>query len=110
LLLAAGIVGGEAVFGRHMTAEALLGGLLLCVALSPAATSVEQRLAPLGRLAIGVYFVHLLGVKIVEALANKLHYEASWQLDVFTLIAAAVLSLLTAALLARRRATAWLVT
>jgi surface polysaccharide O-acyltransferase-like enzyme len=110
LLLAASILGLEAFLGRQLTAEALLGGLLLCVALSPTSTRIENFLAPLGRFAIGVYFVHLLWIKIVESLASKLHYQASWRLDLFTLLAAAFLALLTAALLSRHRATAWLVT
>jgi surface polysaccharide O-acyltransferase-like enzyme len=110
LVLIAIVVAGEAVYGRQMTAEALLGGLLLCVALSPAATSLEQALAPLGRLAIGIYFVHLLWIKIIEAVANKLHFEPTWQLDLFTLLATSALALVTTVLLARHRATAWLVT
>jgi surface polysaccharide O-acyltransferase-like enzyme len=110
LILIAIIVGGEAIYGRQMTAEAMLGALLLCLALSPTATSLEQTLAPLGRLAIGIYFVHLLWIKIVEALANKLHFEATWQLDFLTLAATSTLAVATALLLARHRATAWLVT
>jgi surface polysaccharide O-acyltransferase-like enzyme len=110
LALIAIIVAGEAIYGRQMTAEVLLGGLLLCLALSPAATSVEQALAPLGRLAIGVYFAHLLWIKIVEAVANKLHFDPSWQLDLLTLLVASTLALVTAVLLARSRATSWLVT
>jgi surface polysaccharide O-acyltransferase-like enzyme len=110
LLLIAGIVVGEAALGRQLTAEALLGGLVLCLALSPAATRPEQHLAPLGRLAIGVYFVHLLWVKVIEALTNIMHYETCWQMDLFTFTATALLSLVTVVVLARQRATAWLVT
>jgi surface polysaccharide O-acyltransferase-like enzyme len=110
LLLVAIIVGVEATVGRQVTAEAVLGGLLLIVALAPTSTRVEQMLAPLGRWAIGIYFAHLLWIKIVEALANQLHFQPAWQLDLFTFAAAAALALVTAALLARHRATAWLVT
>jgi surface polysaccharide O-acyltransferase-like enzyme len=65
--------------------------------------------ARFGSVAFGIYLAHLLLIKTCEAVATKLHWSISWQLDLLIFAVAAVGSTWLAWALARSRRTRWLV-
>lgn len=110
LILFATTLAGLAIVGRNALLENLAGlGFMLAACHWPwnAGPAVIQRLS---LLAYGIYCVHLLFVKTIEAIATKLGWPVSPGLDVASFAITAVGSVACAWLLARYRPTRWLVT
>jgi peptidoglycan/LPS O-acetylase OafA/YrhL len=95
-------------FGRSNLVENAAGICLLIAALQPTAPSWVTKLGRFGSAAFGIYLAHLLVIKVCEAVATKLHWPISWQLDLATFAVAAVGSTWLAWELARHRRTRWL--
>ena len=89
--------------------ENLAGVLVLLVALRPPASPLLRRFGSFPSLAYGIYFCHLLPIKICESLATRRGLPISWQLDVAIFFVSAVAATLLAWLLYRSRWTRWLV-
>lgn len=98
-----------AIFGRNTLVENLAGILFLIAALQPKSPCWIYPVARFGSVAFGIYLAHLLLIKTCEAVAAKLHWSISWQLDLLIFAVAAVGSTWLAWALARSRRTRWLV-
>jgi len=96
-------------FGGAKLPETLAGLGVMVAALGPARTVWIGRLARLGPLAYGIYFAHMLFIKVLEAVAVRLDAPVTWQQDVTVVLIAAAASTLLARALSRRAATRWLV-
>ena len=55
--------------------------LVLLIALRPPASALLRRFGSLPSVAYGIYFCHLLPIKICESLATRRGLSMSWQLD-----------------------------
>lgn len=96
-------------FGRNALAENLAGLSCVLVALAPWSTRLLSRIGQMGPKAYGIYLSHLLFIKSAEAVLNKLHVPATPSLDVGVFALAVVGSTALSWVLARFRATRWLV-
>jgi len=94
---------------RSMLRENLAGVSLLLVALHPADSPMLCRAAQFPSLAYGIYFSHMLPIKVFEALGARRSLSPSWQLDCAIFVASAVAATLLAWILYRSRWTRWLV-
>jgi surface polysaccharide O-acyltransferase-like enzyme len=97
------------MFGRSTPVENLAGVLVLLIALRPPGSSLVCRLSQLPSLAYGIYFCHMLPIKICESLATRQGLSPSWTLDLATFFASAAAATLLTWLLYRWRGTRWLV-
>lgn len=95
--------------GSVRLAGTLAGLGFMIAALGPMPGAWMGRLTRLGPLAYGIYFSHLLWIKVFEAAAARLGWDVCWQLDLASFAASAVLSTLLAWALSRWRWTRWLV-
>lgn len=92
------------ITGRNVLVESLAGAALLRATLGAGrgdSGPFEILLVELGRLSAGIYFAHLLVIKILESGAARLQFDSSWQLDLGIFIFAAVCSTLLAWLLSQ---------
>ncbi len=97
------------ISGRSTLVENLAGMLVLLIALRPPASALLRRFGSLPSVAYGIYFCHLLPIKICESLATRRGLSMSWQLDLTTFFVSAAVATLLAWLLYRSRWTRWLV-
>jgi len=96
-------------FGRSALIENLAGVSLLLVAIGPVDYPVLRRLGQFPSLAYGIYFSHLLPIKIFEAIGARRGLSPSWQLDLSIFLASAVAATLISLILYQSRWTRWLV-
>ncbi|MFZ1936780.1 MAG: acyltransferase [Thermoguttaceae bacterium] len=96
------------ISGRSTPVENLAGVLVLLIALRPPRSSLLCRLGSFPSLAYGIYFSHLLPIKICESLAARRGLSPSWQLDVAIFLVSATAATLLTWLLYRCRWTRWL--
>jgi surface polysaccharide O-acyltransferase-like enzyme len=94
--------------GRNDLVENLSGTLFLIAALQPKSPACVARAGRFGAVAFGIYLAHPLIIKTCEALATKLHWPISWQLDLSVFAIAAIGSTLLAWALTKSRYTRWL--
>ena len=88
----------------------LLGIALLMTSCQPWQHSVLTRLAPLGRLAYGVYLVHILFLIALRVAGHRcLHLEMGMMFNIPVFLLTAILSTLAVMALARSSFTRWLV-
>jgi surface polysaccharide O-acyltransferase-like enzyme len=104
----AALVAWLAAFGRNALIENATGLLLLVAALQPKSPRWITNVGRFGVVAFGIYLAHLLLIKTCEAVAAKLHWPISWQLDLLIFAVAAAGSTWLAWVLARTRRTRWL--
>jgi surface polysaccharide O-acyltransferase-like enzyme len=102
------LVAWLAVHGRNELVENLAGTLFLIAALQPNSPAWVERAGRFGAVAFGIYLAHLLLIKTCEALATKLHFTTTWQLDLAIFAVAAIGSTWLAWALTRFRRTRWL--
>ncbi len=95
--------------GRNALLENYAGMLLLLASLELRSGRLLQWLAKLGPFALGIYFSHLMLLKVGESLAAKLGLSVTWQLDIALFASVLVGSLAVVISLVRCRATRWLV-
>lgn len=95
--------------GQMRLAENLAGLGFMLVALGPIPGRWVKAVASLGPLAYGIYFSHLLFIKVFEAAAAHLAAPHCWQLDVASFASSALLSTALAWGLSRWRWSRWLV-
>jgi surface polysaccharide O-acyltransferase-like enzyme len=96
-------------FGRSTLIENLAGTSLLLVALRPVEPPVLRRMAQFPALAYGIYFSHMLPIKVCEAFGKKLGFSESWRLDCAIFLGSAVAATVIAWMLYQSRWTRWLV-
>jgi surface polysaccharide O-acyltransferase-like enzyme len=94
---------------RSMLRENLAGTSLLLVGLRPTTAPLLCRIARFPALAYGIYFAHMLPVKVCEALAARRGLALSWQLDCTIFAVSAIGATLLAWALYQSRWTRWLV-
>jgi surface polysaccharide O-acyltransferase-like enzyme len=97
------------MFGRSALVENLAGVLVLLIALRPTNAPLFLRFGRLPSLAYGIYFCHLLPIKICESLAGRHGLAPSWTLDLAIFFVSAAAATLLAWMLYRWRRTRWLV-
>ncbi len=95
--------------GRNSLLENYAGLLLLVAALESRSNWLTNLVAKAGPYALGIYFSHLMVLKIMESAASKLHWPVSWSLDLSCFVIAVVASLGLSMVLAKYKATRWLV-
>jgi surface polysaccharide O-acyltransferase-like enzyme len=98
------------VDGRNVILETIVGVSFFALALHAHSTRFEAHLAPFGRLATGIYFVHLLFIKVLESLGNSFRWNPTWSLDISVFLLAAIASVISVWLLGKSRWTNWTVT
>jgi surface polysaccharide O-acyltransferase-like enzyme len=94
---------------RSIARENLAGVSLLLVALYPAASPTLNRAARFPSLAYGIYFSHMLPIKVCEAFGKKLGVSENWEVDCTIFLVSAVAATLIAWILYQSRWTRWLV-
>ena len=104
----AALVAWLVVYGRNDLVENLAGTLFLVAALQPKSPAWIERTGRLGAVAFGIYLSHPLLIKTCEAVATKLHWSMTWQLDLAIFFVAAIGSTCLAWALTRSRYTRWL--
>jgi surface polysaccharide O-acyltransferase-like enzyme len=109
LLAFSACIGWLWMFSRSTLVENLAGVLVLLMALRPTNAPLLLRLGQLPSLAYGIYFCHLLPIKICESLAARRGLSLSWTLDLATFVVSAAAATLLAWMLYRLRWTRWLV-
>jgi hypothetical protein len=82
---------------------------MLLIALRPTNAPLLLRFGQLPSLAYGIYFCHLLPIKICESLAARRGFSPSWTLDLVIFFVSAAAATLLAWMLYRWRWTRWLV-
>ncbi len=95
--------------GRNIVLETVVGCSCLAFALSTTFTRLETRFAPFGQYAMGLYFVHLLFIKVFETAGSKFHWHMGWSVDLLVFALTVVLSGFTVWLLRKHRLTNWTV-
>lgn len=95
-------------FGRDRLFETFAGLGFMMMVLAPLQANWAVRVAKLGGLAYGIYLSHLLLIKVAEAVAAKLKFSVTWELDLGVFLFAAIGSTLLAWTLSRWSATRWL--
>jgi hypothetical protein len=96
-------------FGRNAAIESIAGICLLMYALSTNISWLGKKMAPMGTAAMGIYFVHLLVLKVVESVTLKMQIPTNWSVDLLTFAVTLTGSFLLVRILSQFRITRWTV-
>ncbi len=110
VLLLAGCAGYNLARPTNALLEAVAGMGLVLIAFWPARSWIAVQLGRLGRYSYGMYLVHIIFVTLFRDMREYgLGMAPTWWYDLLTWVMCVLLSLGTAMVLARFRATRWLI-